>query len=59
MFALVAKMTSIRTIFDIAASQAWPIHHMGVKTSFLHRDFKEEIYIRLLLGVAGSSPNDV
>jgi hypothetical protein len=59
MFAHVAKMTSIRTIFDIAASQAWPIHQMGEKTYFLHRDLKEEIYIRLLLGVAGSSPNDV
>lgn len=52
-------MTSICTIFAIATSEAWSIHQMDVKTSFLHRDLKEEIYIRFLLDVAGSSPNDV
>jgi hypothetical protein len=59
MFAPKAKMTSICTIFTITTSQAWSIHQMDVKTSFLHRDLKEEIYIPLLLNVAGSSPNDV
>jgi len=41
-FALVAKMTTIRTILAITASQSWPLHQMDVKNAFLHVDLKEE-----------------
>jgi len=44
-FALVAKMTTVRIIIAIAASQGWPIHQMDVKNAFLHGDLKEDIYM--------------
>jgi len=44
-FAPVAKMTSVRTILCIAASQGWPLHQMDVKNAFLHGDLKEDIYM--------------
>ena len=37
-FALVAKMTTVRTILVIAASQSWRLHQMDVKNAFLHGD---------------------
>jgi hypothetical protein len=39
-FAPVAKMTTVRTIIVIAASQGWPLHQMDVKNVFLHGDLK-------------------
>ncbi len=44
-FAPVAKMTTVRTIISIAASQGWPLHQMDVKNNFLHSDLKEDIYM--------------
>ncbi|KAL6339396.1 hypothetical protein AAG906_032926 [Vitis piasezkii] len=35
-FALVAKMTTVRTILAIAASQSWQLHQMDVKNVYLH-----------------------
>lgn len=40
-FALVAKMTTFRTIFAIAASQSYPIFQLDVKNAFLRGDLKE------------------
>ena len=40
-FAPVAKMDSIRLVLAIAASKQWEVHHMDVKSSFLHGDTKE------------------
>ncbi|TXG71326.1 hypothetical protein EZV62_006261 [Acer yangbiense] len=34
-FAPVAKMTTVRTIISIAASQGWPLHQMDFKNAFL------------------------
>ena len=45
-FAPVAKMTTIRTILDIPASQNWSLHQMDVKNAFLHEDLKEDVYMR-------------
>jgi hypothetical protein len=45
-FASVAKMTSIRMVFAIAAAYDLEIHQMDVKTAFLNADIDEEIYIR-------------
>ena len=45
-FAPVAKMTTIRTIIALAASQQWCLHQLDVKNVFLHGDLNEDIYIR-------------
>ena len=37
-FAHVAKMTTVRTILAIAASQSWRLHQIDVKHAFLHGD---------------------
>jgi hypothetical protein len=55
-FALVAKMTTMRTVISIAASQGWPFHQMDVKNAFLHGDHKEDIYMTPPPGLF-SSPN--
>jgi hypothetical protein len=44
-FASVAKMTTLRTVIFIAASQGWPFHQMDVKNAFLYGDLKEDIYM--------------
>ena len=58
-FAPVSKMTTIRTILAIAASQSWRLHQMDVKNAFLHGDLQEEIYMKLPSGMTTSSPHDV
>ena len=35
-FAPVAKMDSIRLVLALAASKCWEVHHMDVKSAFLH-----------------------
>ena len=47
MFTPVSKITTVRTIIAIAASQAWSLHQMDVKNAFLHGDLQEEVYIKL------------
>ena len=44
--ALVARMDSIRLVLAVAASKRWEVHHMDVKSAFLHGDLKEEIYMK-------------
>jgi hypothetical protein len=38
-------MDSIRLVLAIAASRRWEVHHMDVKSAFIHGDIKEEIYM--------------
>ena len=42
-FALIAKMDSIRLVLAIAASKGWQVHHIDVKSAFLHGELQEEI----------------
>eukprot|EP00253_Pinus_taeda_P021025 PITA_21025 len=45
-FSHVVKMTSIRTILSLVAIQDLHLEKLGVKTTFLHGDLEEEIYMQ-------------
>ena len=45
-FAPVAKMDSIRLVLAILASKHWEVHHMDVKSAFMHGYIHEEIYMK-------------
>ena len=45
-FAPVVKMTSIRTVLSIASSMNLEVEQLDVKTTFLHGNLEEEIYMQ-------------
>ena len=49
-FAPVAKMDSIRLVLAISASKHWEVHHMDVKSTFIHGYIHEEIYMKQIKG---------
>lgn len=49
-FSPVAKMTSVKLILSLAASQGWSLDQMDVTNAFLHSELDEEIYMSLPLG---------
>lgn len=44
-FALVARMESVRVLLALAAQEGWKVHHIDVKSTFLSSDLKEEVYV--------------
>ena len=44
-FSHVVKMTSIHTIISIVANEDFHLEKIDVKTTYLHGDFDEEIYM--------------
>jgi hypothetical protein len=58
-FSLVTKMTMVRTILVIVASQSWQLHQINMKNAFLHGDLQEEIYMKLPSSMTTSSPHNV
>lgn len=42
----VLKMTMVRTMLAISASQSWPMFQMDMKNAFLPYDFDEVIYLQ-------------
>ena len=44
-FAPVEKMNSIRLVLSLSTSHKWEVHQMNVKSTFLHGNLKEEIYM--------------
>ena len=55
-FTLVAGTKSIRLVLEVAASKRSQVHHMDVKSAFLHADLKEDIYIKQLGDYIEDSP---
>ena len=53
-FALVANMESIRLVLAIVASKHWEVHHMDVKSEFIHGDIYTYIYAENLRFPRGS-----
>lgn len=46
MFALVARMTFIRSLLVISTAKQWPILQMDVKNAFHHDILSEEVYMK-------------
>nr|GEY18901.1 ribonuclease H-like domain, reverse transcriptase, RNA-dependent DNA polymerase [Tanacetum cinerariifolium] len=44
-FAPVARIETVRLILALAAYRGWQVHHLDVKSAFLHGDLKEEVYV--------------
>ena len=44
-FAPVARLETIRLILELTTKENWLVHHLDVKSAFLHGDLKEEVYI--------------
>ena len=44
-FAPVIKCVTIRTSVALAAAKKWDVHHMDVRTAFLHSLLKEDVYM--------------
>ena len=49
-FSPVAKVTSIRLLVSVAAAFDFEVEQMDVKTTFLHGDLEEKIYMKQLEG---------
>jgi hypothetical protein len=44
-FALVARIESVRVILRLVAHLDWTVHHMDMKSTFLNGDLAEEVYV--------------
>ncbi|GKV32736.1 hypothetical protein SLEP1_g41320 [Rubroshorea leprosula] len=44
-FAPVARMDTIRLVIALAAQNSWPIYQLGVKSTFLHGNLQEQVFI--------------
>nr|GEW35625.1 hypothetical protein [Tanacetum cinerariifolium] len=47
-FALVARLDTKKLILALAAQHGWVVHHLDVKSAFLNKDLKEEVYVTQL-----------
>ena len=44
-FALVARIETVRVILALAGSNGWGVHHLDVKSAFLNGRLEEEVYV--------------
>ena len=51
MFAVAAKVPSIRVILGNAMVQDWEIHHINIKSAYLNAPLKEKVYMKPPPGV--------
>jgi hypothetical protein len=49
-FALVARLESVRLMLALAAHEQWEVYDMDVKRAFLNGTLKEEVYIQQPFG---------
>ena len=45
-FALVARIETVRVLLALAAQGGWEVHHMDVKSAFLNGDLSETVYVQ-------------
>ncbi|KAD0338797.1 hypothetical protein E3N88_44430 [Mikania micrantha] len=41
----ITRMETVRLILALAAQRGWNVHHLDVKTAFLHGELKEEVFV--------------
>lgn len=45
-FALVTRIETIHLLLALATKGNWEVHHLDVKTTFLNRKIKEEVFVK-------------
>lgn len=58
-FSPVAKMTTLRVILALCASQQWHLHQLDVDNAFLHASLDEQIYMTIPQGLVCNKANQV
>ena len=51
-FALVARMESVRLLLAMAIAKDWRIHHLDIKSTFLNGELIETVFVKQALGFA-------
>lgn len=46
-FSPVVQMSTVLSLLGLIAAKSWELHQMDINNAFLHRDFKEEVYMKL------------
>ncbi|KAD3068095.1 hypothetical protein E3N88_35975 [Mikania micrantha] len=44
-FTPVARLETVRLILALTAQRGWEVHHLDVKSAFLHGEFKEAVFV--------------
>lgn len=52
-FALLAKMNTMKVLLSLAANFNWDLQHFDEKNAFLHGNLEVEIYMEILPGFRG------
>ena len=51
-FALVARMESVRLLLALVAAKDWRVHHLDVKLAFLNGELADTVFVRQPPGFA-------